>query len=70
VVPSTAAGPGSDEPAPDFTRRVQAQALQRGLVLLSCGVDANVLRFLFPLTVPESVFEEALLILADSLTAA
>jgi len=62
--------PGSDEPDADFTRRVQAQALQRGLILLSCGVDGNVLRFLFPLTVPESVFEEALLILGDSLTTA
>ncbi|HSQ72897.1 MAG TPA: 4-aminobutyrate--2-oxoglutarate transaminase [Rubrivivax sp.] len=62
--------PGSGEPDADFTRRVQAQALQRGLILLSCGVDANVLRFLFPLTVPQAVFDEALDILADSLLAA
>lgn len=62
--------PGSTEPDAEFTRRVQAQALQRGLILLSCGVDANVLRFLFPLTVPQPVFDEALDILADSLAAA
>ncbi|MDZ7590214.1 MAG: 4-aminobutyrate--2-oxoglutarate transaminase [Rubrivivax sp.] len=62
--------PGSAEPDADFTRRVQAQALQRGLILLSCGVDANVLRFLFPLVVPQPVFDEALDILADSLTSA
>jgi 4-aminobutyrate aminotransferase-like enzyme len=62
--------PGGAEPDADFTRRVQAQALQRGLILLSCGVDANVLRFLFPLTVPQPVFDEALEILADSLTSA
>jgi len=62
--------PGGVEPDADFTRRVQALALQRGLILLSCGVDANVLRFLFPLTVPQPVFDEALDILADSLTAA
>ena len=62
--------PGGAEPDPDFTRRVQAQALQRGLILLSCGVDANVLRFLFPLAVPQPVFDEALDILADSLTSA
>ena len=62
--------PGGAEPDADFTRRVQAQALQRGLILLSCGVDANVLRFLFPLAVPQPVFDEALDILADSLTSA
>ena len=62
--------PGGAEPDADFTRRVQAQALQRGLILLSCGVDANVLRFLFPLAVTQPVFDEALDILADSLTSA
>ena len=62
--------PGSDEPDADFTKRVQAQALQRGLILLSCGVDANVLRFLFPLTVAEPVFDEALAILQAALQAA
>jgi 4-aminobutyrate aminotransferase-like enzyme len=51
-------------------RRVQAQALQRGLILLSCGVNANVLRFLFPLTIAEPLFDEALGILRDSLLAA
>jgi 4-aminobutyrate aminotransferase len=60
---------GSDEPDPDFTRRVQQAALQRGLILLSCGVNANVLRFLFPLTIPEAVFDEALAILGEALRA-
>jgi 4-aminobutyrate aminotransferase len=53
-----------------FTKRVQAEALQRGLILLTCGVDGNVLRFLFPLTIEEPVFEEALAILEQSLKAA
>ncbi|HMM85998.1 4-aminobutyrate--2-oxoglutarate transaminase [Azohydromonas sp.] len=57
-------------PDAEFTRCVQAQALQRGLILLTCGVDANVVRFLFPLTVPEAVFDEALAILRDALRAA
>lgn len=57
-------------PDAEFTRRVQAQALQRGLILLTCGVDANVVRFLFPLTVPDAVFDEALAILRDALRAA
>lgn len=57
-------------PDPDFTRRVQAEALQRGLILLTCGVNANVIRFLFPLTIPEPVFDEAMRILEASLLAA
>ena len=61
---------GSDEPDADFTKRVQAQALQRGLILLTCGVNANVVRFLFPLTVGQPVFDEALGILSESLLAA
>ncbi len=62
--------PGTAVPDPEFTKRVQAQALQRNLILLTCGVNANVLRFLFPLTTSEPLFEEALGILRDSLLAA
>jgi 4-aminobutyrate aminotransferase len=58
------------EPDPDFTKRVQAEALKRNLILLTCGVNANVVRFLFPLTVTEAVFNEALGILVESLRAA
>jgi 4-aminobutyrate aminotransferase len=61
---------GSDEPDADFTKRVQAQALQRGLILLTCGVNANVVRFLFPLTIGEAVFDEAMGVLKDALRAA
>ena len=53
-----------------MTKRVQAEALQRGLILLSCGVNANVVRFLFPLTIQDSVFAEAMAILQTSLRAA
>jgi 4-aminobutyrate aminotransferase len=61
---------GTDEPDADFTKRVQAMALQRGLILLTCGVNANVVRFLFPLTVSDAVFDEALAILSESMLAA
>jgi 4-aminobutyrate aminotransferase len=64
------AHPGSGEPDADFTKRVQAEALQRGLILLSCGVNGNVLRFLFPLTIEDAVFAEGLGILEASLKAA
>ena len=55
--------------APDlaFTKAVQAHALTGGLILLSCGTEGNVLRFLFPLTIEDAVFEEALGILESSL---
>jgi 4-aminobutyrate aminotransferase len=58
------------EPDADFTKRVQAEALKRKLILLTCGVNANVVRFLFPLTVTQAVFDEALGILRASLLAA
>ncbi|VBV00058.1 4-aminobutyrate--2-oxoglutarate transaminase [Burkholderia pseudomallei] len=50
-----------------FTKRVQTLALERGLLLLICGVDANVIRFLFPLTIEDAVFDEALGILESVL---
>ena len=54
----------------EITKRVQAEALKRKLILLTCGVDANVLRFLFPLTTPQPIFDEALGLLRESLLAA
>lgn len=54
-------------PSADVARRVQQAALRRGLLLLSCGVDGNVIRFLYPLTIPDAQFEAALQILAESL---
>jgi 4-aminobutyrate aminotransferase len=61
---------GTGEADPGYTRRVQAEALARGLILLSCGTRANVIRFLYPLTISDSVFGEALAILEDALSAA
>ncbi|HYD61796.1 MAG TPA: 4-aminobutyrate--2-oxoglutarate transaminase [Noviherbaspirillum sp.] len=55
--------PGTREPDPDFTKRVQASAMEKGLLLLTCGVYANVIRFLFPLTISDTLMEEALGIL-------
>jgi len=34
-------------------------------LLLVCGVYSNVVRFLFPLTIQDAVFDEALAILED-----
>jgi len=57
-------------PDPDFTKAVQAEALKRGLILLTCGVNANVVRFLFPLTIQETVFDEAMDVLRVAVRAA
>ena len=61
---------GTDTPDADVTKRVQAEALKRGLILLTCGVNANVLRFLFPLTIQEPVFDEAMDVLRAAMRAA
>ncbi|SOY67763.1 4-aminobutyrate--2-oxoglutarate transaminase [Cupriavidus taiwanensis] len=57
-------------PDPGFTRQVQRRALDQGLLLLTCGVHGNVIRFLFPLTIPDAVMDEGLDMLARALTAA
>ncbi|OHX20847.1 4-aminobutyrate--2-oxoglutarate transaminase [Chromobacterium sphagni] len=51
---------GGHAPDPDFAKKVQQHALANGLILLTCGVYANVVRFLFPLTIEDEVFAEAL----------
>ncbi|MRX49049.1 4-aminobutyrate--2-oxoglutarate transaminase [Paracoccus sp. S-4012] len=61
---------GSDRPNPEMTNRVREEALKRGLILLTCGVYGNVIRFLAPLTIPDDVFDEALGILEESVKAA
>lgn len=58
--------PATGAPDAAFTKAVQARALAGGLILLSCGTEGNVLRFLFPLTIEDGVFEEALDILESS----
>lgn len=60
--------PRTGKPSPEFTRQVQDRALQDGLLLLSCGVYGNVIRFLYPLTIPDVQFRQALDIITRSLT--
>ncbi len=60
--------PATGEPDADKTKQVQQAALKKGLLLLTCGVYGNVVRFLFPLTIEDSVFDEAMVIL-DSVLA-
>ena len=59
--------PATGQPDADFTKRVQQAALKKGLLLLTCGVYANVIRFLFPLTIEDAVFDEAITIIEGAL---
>lgn len=58
------------KPAADLTKRMCAEALKRGLVLLSCGVYANVIRILVPITASDALLDEGLAIMAEALAAA
>jgi len=61
--------PTTGAPDADLTKRVQQAALKKGLLLLTCGVYGNTVRFLFPLTIEDAVFEEAMVILDGVLSA-
>ena len=47
-------------PDPDAAKRVVTAALAEGLVLITCGLHGNTIRLLFPLVIPDDVFDEAL----------
>ncbi|CRG50279.1 4-aminobutyrate--2-oxoglutarate transaminase [Yersinia wautersii] len=55
--------PVSGKPSPELTLAYQRKALEEGLLLLSCGVHSNVIRFLYPLTIPDKQFKQAMNIL-------
>src|SRR5712671_37947 len=62
--------PKTKEPDAELTAAVLTHAEQRGLILLSCGTSANVVRLLAPLTIPDAMLSEGLDLLAASLKAA
>ena len=57
-------------PDGDFTKRVIAHALKRGLLLLSCGMQGNAVRVMVPLTASDAIIEEGLGIFEASVAAA
>ncbi len=61
---------GANEPDAEATKRVTQAAIADGLVLLSCGVHANTIRILMPLTIEDEVLEEGLAKLEKALVAA
>ncbi|MBM4192207.1 MAG: 4-aminobutyrate--2-oxoglutarate transaminase [Gammaproteobacteria bacterium] len=57
----------ADMPDAELTKALVQAAGRRGLVLLSCGIYANVIRFLMPLTIPDAELAEGLAILEAAL---
>lgn len=43
----------ANKPAPDITKLLVSKALEKGVILLSCGFRGNVIRFLPPLTIED-----------------
>ena len=62
-------GPDLHVPDAELTARVIREAARRGLLLLSCGSDGNVIRFMVPLTAPDAQIDEGLAILATTFDA-
>jgi 4-aminobutyrate aminotransferase / (S)-3-amino-2-methylpropionate transaminase / 5-aminovalerate transaminase len=57
------------QPAPELAARLLAEARNRGLLLLACGDHGNVIRFMCPLTTPQTILDEGLDRLGDALSA-
>ncbi|WP_313570200.1 4-aminobutyrate transaminase [Pantoea piersonii] len=51
------------EPSAATAQKIQKLALEQGLLLLTCGQYGNVIRFLYPLTIPDAQFDTALRII-------
>lgn len=58
----------AEQPNPDLTKAMVSAAAKKGLILLSCGVRGNVIRFLPALTIPEQLITEGMDIVADCLS--
>lgn len=50
----------ANSPLPELAKAVAAEAADKGVILLTCGVRGNVIRFLPPLTIAEQLLAEAL----------
>ncbi len=61
---------GTGEPDAEATKRVTQAALAEGLILISCGVHANTIRLLNPLTISDALLDEGLAKLGKALAAA
>ena len=60
-------GGDAARPAADLTKALVGTAYEHGLVLLSCGVNGNVIRFLPALTISDALIDEGMEILGGCL---
>ena len=60
-------GGRADAPDPDLTKALVVDCAKDGLILLSCGIRSNVIRFLVPLTASEELVGEGMDILGRNL---
>jgi len=58
------------EPTPDAAKATTAAAFEKGMLLLSCGLDGNVIRLLPPLTASDEELERGLALLEEALDGA
>ncbi|MDR2800367.1 MAG: 4-aminobutyrate--2-oxoglutarate transaminase [Desulfovibrio sp.] len=59
--------PGTKEAAIEYTKKVQEIALSKGLLILICGTRYNVIRNLYPITIEDKTFDEAMNILESAM---
>ena len=62
--------PATRKPAPELTGAVVKAALERGLLLITCGIYGNCIRVLAPLVITDAELEEALGVWEEALEAA
>jgi 4-aminobutyrate aminotransferase/(S)-3-amino-2-methylpropionate transaminase len=55
------------QPDADLTKALAVEAMNRGLVILTCGTYGNVVRILVPLTASDALIDEGLNMIADAL---
>jgi 4-aminobutyrate aminotransferase / (S)-3-amino-2-methylpropionate transaminase / 5-aminovalerate transaminase len=55
------------EPTPDAAKATSTAAFEKGLLLLSCGLDGNVIRLLPPLTASDEELDRGLALLEEAL---
>lgn len=57
---------GGNEPNPDGAKALAAACLDRGLIVLTCGLYADTVRLLWPITASDAILDEGLAVLASA----
>ena len=59
----------ANRPNPELTKAIVVEAARNGLILLSCGIRGNVIRFLPALTISDALVTESMQLLDNTLAA-